>query len=145
MGGFRLRMRTLVIAGLMVGVSGLACEALDGEPNATGTMVLGFGAYNVTVQIPAGTTTDQIVLDADVTFGASFYTGDGEPDERVAEPRFRLDVAALDTTFVRVVPGTAFSGTLQPKAPGATEIHFSLYDSEIDGYAWNAAVPITVN
>lgn len=142
--GFRLGRRALVV-GLIAGLAGAGCDALDADANATGTMVIGFGAYNVTVAIPAGTTEDSIVLDADVTFGAAFYTSEGEPDERVMEPRFRLEVAALDTTFVRVVPGTAFSATLQRKTPGVTEIHFSLYDSDIDGYAFNAVVPITVN
>ena len=145
MSRFQLGRRALVV-GLIGGLAGAGCAGLDDVGNGTGTMVLGFGTYSVTVTIPAAEVMGgPIVLDADVTFGASFFTGDGEPDERVMEPRFRLDVAAVDTTYVRVLPGTAFSGTLQPKAPGSTEIHFSLYDSDISGYSFTAVVPITVN
>ena len=140
--GFRLGRSALVV--LMVGLAGVACEEST-SVGATGTMVLGFGSYSIEVAIPSGVSNDTIVLTEDVVFGAAFFTSDGEPDERIMEPRFRLDAAALDSTFVKFVRGTAFTGTLQRIAPGQTEIHFSLYDDELAGYSFNAVIPITVN
>jgi hypothetical protein len=127
-------------------LAAVACGELDSPEPETGTMMLLFGPDTVFVSIPSGDVLGgPIVLDQDLTFGAAFFTSDGEADERVAEPRFRLDAAPVDTTLVRFTRGTAFTGTLERRAPGQTDIHFGLYDNDVLGHVFNAVVPFTIN
>jgi hypothetical protein len=137
----------MVLAGaLVVGLAIAACRVPQEPSGDTGMMILYFEHDTVFVTIPGSVVTGgPVTLTQEVTFATAFLNAEGFNDEGVIEPRFRLDVAALDTTLVRFVRGTAFTGNLVPLAPGSTQVHFSLYDAEIDGYLANGEVPFTVN
>lgn len=145
MKGLRMTKGILVAVAAAV-VAGLGCESVNDSTRDTGTMVLLFANDTVFVTVPDGeVSSGPIMLSQDSEFSAEFVNADGGVDERITSPRYFLEVASSDTTKVRFVRGTPFTGTLVKVATGQTEIGFSLYDVDLDTYGFQVNVPITIN
>jgi hypothetical protein len=86
-----------------------------------------------------------IEIFGNVDFTAEFFAPSGQPDSRVTEARYRLDVTPANTGVVTFARGTPFSGTLNKVASGSTTIEFALYEFAAGGNLVSFTAPINVN
>lgn len=142
----RTSRRAPLVGALMAVLVGAGCIGFDDPGGETGVMLLLFGPDTVFVEMPSGNVTGaSLAISQDLTFGAEFFTEAMNPDGRVNEQTFRLDFASIDTTLLQTSRLTPFSGVLDRRAAGQTELHFGLWDLEFNEYLFTVILPVTVN
>jgi hypothetical protein len=139
--------RTFVIGALLAGLfGGIACEELDDDPQLAFMLIYLPGNDTVIVDIESGVVeSGPITMFGNVDFSAEFFAANGQPDSRVTEARFRLDVTPTNMgviTFSRVTP---FSGTLNKVSVGETQVSFALFNLETQMREFDLPVDASVN
>ncbi len=132
---------------LLLLAAGAACqEELGPEPEIATVMLYFPGNDTVFFDVESGIVSSgpiEIFGNADFTVG--FFAPNGQPDERVTEARYRLDVTPANTGVVTFARGTSFSGTLNKVASGSTTIEFAVYEFAVSGNLVTFTAPINVN
>jgi hypothetical protein len=143
----KLSRRGLFVAAAFAALSGaIACEELGRDPQLS-TMMLYFpGGDTVLVDIESGVVSSgPITMFSDVDFSAEFFAGDGTPDSRVTEVRFRLDLVPANPAIVSFTRVTQFSGSLNKLGTGTTNIRFALYNLETMQNEFDLPVDVEIN
>jgi hypothetical protein len=143
--------RPVVLAATLAAlVIGVGCEedpAPEPEPEVE-TLRIVFPSLNDTVFVNVTTgvvTSGPITIAANADFTAQFLKLDGSVETIVTDAEFRLDVTPANTGVVTFGRSSAFAGTLNKVAAGATTINFALFHLVEQHNEFDRPVAITVN
>jgi hypothetical protein len=136
----------LVAAGALAAACDDSTTPAPPEPEvATLRLVIG-GSDTVSVDVATGVVTGApITIAATTAFVAEFLLANGQPEPLVTDAEFRLDVVPADLGVVTFSRTSAFAGTLNKVAAGATTINFALYHLVEMHNEFDRPVAITVN
>ena len=133
------RRQGLLIAAAMIGLSGAICPDLGPDPDLATMMIFLPGNDTVIVDLGSGQVeSGPIAMFDDINVSVEFYASNGEPDGRVTELRFRVDITPDDSTIVTFTRANGFAGTLIKHATGTTSLRFALFNLETQAneFAW---------
>lgn len=141
----RISWRGLFIVAALVGLSGSVCPDFSSQP-ALATMLIYFpGNDTVIVNIEDGMVQSgpaEIFGDTDIS--VEFFAANGEPDGRLTELAYRVDVTPADTTLLTFTRFSGFSGTLNKKGGGSTSIMFGLFNLTTGAYLFQWPIDINI-
>jgi hypothetical protein len=140
-------MRRTALAAAAVALVAACNNSSEPEPEPeVATMRLTIGAQTVDVSDLGVVTGGPIVIAANTAISAAWLRADGTADPLVTAADFQLTVVPANTGVVTFTRSSAFAGTLNRVAAGATTIEFSLFHV-IEGHEDFGPfdVPITVN
>ena len=141
----RLSWRGLFIVTALIGTSGSVCPEFQSLPELA-YMVVYFPGDSVIVNIEDGMVESGPAEMYDTTdISIMLFAGNGEPDSRLTELVYRLDVTPADTTMLTFSRFSGFSGTLNKKAAGSTSAVFGLWNITTGAYLFQWPIDININ
>ena len=141
----RFSWRGLFIVTALVGLSGSICPQFADQPQLATMMIYFPGNDTVIVNIEDGMVQSgpaEIFGNTDIQ--VEFFAANGEPDGRLTELNYRVDVTPADTNLMTFTRFSGFSGTLNKKASGATSATFGLWNISTGAYLFQWPIDINI-
>ena len=140
----RFSWRGLFIGAALVGLSGSVCPEFQSLPQLA-YMVVYFPGDSVIVNLEDGAVESGPAEIYDSTaISIMLFAANGEPDGRLTELVYRLDVTPADTNLMTFTRFSGFSGTLNKKGAGATSAVLGLWNISTGAYLFEWPIDINI-